>query len=130
MNNGKTKFKNTAYLMQEALFNLLNKKDFSEINVVDVCKEVGVNRSTFYDHYQNTFDLLKEAVNNSIDTFVKELGELSINPTATIQNDGDIFVSPKYLLPYLEYVKKNKVMYKAFNSNVHLFPINDFDEIL
>ena len=130
MNNGKTKFKNTAYLMQEALFNLLNKKDFSEINVVDVCKEAGVNRSTFYDHYQNTFDLLKEAVNNSIDTFVKELGELSINPTATIQNDGDIFVSPKYLLPYLEYVKKNKVMYKAFNSNVHLFPINDFDEIL
>ncbi len=129
MNNGKTKFRNTALLMQKALFQLLNKKDFSEISVAEICKGAGVNRSTFYSHYQNTFDLLKEAVDNSISDFYLELGSLGENPNI-IQTDGDFFVSQKYLFPYLKFIKKNKLMFKAYNSNVHLFPINDFDEKL
>jgi len=48
--------------MDEALICLLEKKDFEYITIKEICQEAGVNRSTFYLHYENTRDLLEETV--------------------------------------------------------------------
>ena len=130
MNNGTTKFKNTANLMQQALFRLLDKKEFNEINVAEICKVAGVNRSTFYDHYENTSDLLQEAMNGSITEFMEKLKNANIKPTQAINEDSNILISEKYLVPYLEYVKENKVMFRAYNNNAHTFSANSYDKLL
>ena len=60
MNKSESKYFNTAQLMDEALIALLKKKDFEFITVKEICEKAGVNRSTFYLHYENLGDLLAE----------------------------------------------------------------------
>ena len=56
--------------MDEALLSLLKEKTFAYITVSEICKKAGVNRSTFYLHYENTVDLLHETVRFLLDDFV------------------------------------------------------------
>lgn len=62
MNRFETKYSNSARAMDEALIYLLNDKDYDYITIKEICKKAGVNRSTFYLHYENIDDLLKESV--------------------------------------------------------------------
>ena len=48
--------------MDEALICLLNEKDYEYITVKEICKKAGVNRSTFYLHYESIDDLLEETL--------------------------------------------------------------------
>ena len=54
MNKNESKYYNTALLMDEALIQLLEKKEFEYISIKEICEKAGVNRSTFYLHYDNT----------------------------------------------------------------------------
>ena len=60
MNKSESKYFNTAVRFDKALLSLLETKPFAYITVSQVCEKAGVNRSTFYLHYENTDDLLKE----------------------------------------------------------------------
>ena len=66
MNKNESKYFNTAIRMDEALIALLEKKDFEYISIKEICQKAGVNRSTFYLHYENTADLLKETTRNCL----------------------------------------------------------------
>ena len=46
--------------MDKAFLELLEKKDFPYITVKEICQAAGVNRSTFYLHYETIADLLEE----------------------------------------------------------------------
>ena len=61
MDKNQSKYFYTASLMDEALLALLQKKDYESITVKEVCEKAGVNRSTFYLHYENMDDLLGES---------------------------------------------------------------------
>ena len=52
MNRSESKYFNTAVRMDEAFLSLLEKKDFAYITVKEICEAAGVNRSTFYLHYE------------------------------------------------------------------------------
>ncbi len=56
------KYFNTAILMDEALISLLEIKAYEFISIKEVCEKAGVNRSTFYLHYENMSDLLAETI--------------------------------------------------------------------
>lgn len=62
MNKSESKYYNTALLMDEALLLLLEKKEYEFITVKEICEKAGVNRSTFYLHYETIDDLLYEAI--------------------------------------------------------------------
>lgn len=62
MNKSESKYFNTAVRMDEALLELLEKKDFAYITVKEICEKAGVNRSTFYLHYETIGDLLAESI--------------------------------------------------------------------
>ena len=90
MNRSESKYFNTALRMDEALAALLEKKDFEYITVKEICDAAGVNRSTFYLHYENTRDLLDETVvllsreTNPLTVEVRmevESGEVKEHPT-------------------------------------------------
>ena len=42
----------------------MKEKTFEEIKVADICKKALINRSTFYTHYQDKYELLYELINN------------------------------------------------------------------
>lgn len=54
--------KRTHKLLQEALIELTVQKGFSAVAVSDITKHAGVNRATFYRHYEDKFDLLNQYV--------------------------------------------------------------------
>ena len=62
MNKSESKYYNTALLMDEALLLLLEKKEYEFITVKEICEKAGVNRSTFYLHYQSIDELLFETI--------------------------------------------------------------------
>lgn len=62
MNKSESKYFNTALRMDEALLALLEEKDLEYITVKEICRQVGVNRSTFYLHYETISDLVNEAL--------------------------------------------------------------------
>ena len=123
MNKNESKYFNTAIRMDEALITLLEKKDFEYITIKEICDTAGVNRSTFYLHYENTSDLLKETARYIID---KHLAYYEIDKTRislqfeTCKREELLFITDEYLVPYLTFIKDNqrlfKVSIKQFNS--------------
>ena len=123
MNKNESKYFNTAVKMDEALITLLEKKDFEYITIKEICVAAGVNRSTFYLHYENTAELLKETTRYIVDKHLSyyscefkgmderikkaELSEL-------------VFITSEYLAPYLTFIKENQRLFnvsiKQFNS--------------
>lgn len=48
----------TKKLLQEGLLRLLEQKTLDKISVTELCRESGINRATFYNHYNSPQDLL------------------------------------------------------------------------
>ena len=120
MNKSESKYFNTAVRMDEALIALMQRKDFEYITVKELCDKAGVNRSTFYLHYENMADLLEETLQYIMDTFLKCFESDTVTTIEKIKNapikELD-FVKEDYLHPYLEFVKSNSHIYKAAFDN-------------
>lgn len=104
-----SKYFNTACLMDEALIALLAKKELEYITVKEICAKAGVHRSTFYLHYETMGDLLEESVAHVADNFREYMeGETACFPggISELPKEELDLVTPRYLIPYLEYVKK------------------------
>ena len=130
MNKSEAKFHNTAIKMDDALVVLLEQKDFRDISIQDICKEAGVNRSTFYSHYDNLYDLLKETQERAVSEFFETLGSaVGVPDISKMTADELIFISPQYLVPYLTFVKKNRRLYEVYNTS-NAFPIGEMDKQL
>lgn len=119
MNKQEKKYFNTASLMDEALLQLLEKKDYEFITVKELCQKAGVNRSTFYLHYESMNDLLEETVTMLNKRFYESFSkEYTIDAAI---NEDQILTKAKYLTPYLNFIKQNKRAYKLSHSKPILF---------
>ncbi len=116
MNRSESKYFNTAVKMDLALMEILSKKEFEYITVSEICKKAGVNRSTFYLHYENTSELLNETARYLINDFIsyfnfdKNFMEKGFFET---EEKELIFISEKYLEPYLSYIKDNRKVFST-----------------
>lgn len=72
MTKSESKYFNTALLMGQTLLELLKKKDFAYISVKELCQKAGVNRSTFYLHYESMNDLLDESMEETYSDFLEK----------------------------------------------------------
>ena len=124
MNKSESKYFNTAVRFDQALLSLLEKKPFEYITISEICEAAKVNRSTFYLHYENTGDLLKETTSYVLDRFTSYFSVDPENITTTIA-DGDLqdlkFVNEKYLHPYLSFIKENQRVFSAMLSQPKAF---------
>lgn len=113
MNKNESKYFKSAEKMHNALITLLNKKDFELITVKEICELAEVNRSTFYLHYDNSYDLLKETIEAVYKDFFSRFsddGYREINLKE--KSDEELFlITPNYLMPYLEFVEDNRKLF-------------------
>ena len=106
--------------MDEAFLALLAKKDFMYITVKEICEVAGVNRSTFYLHYETMSDLLSESVNRMNEQFRACMEKDSDAFSAKLQNcprDELYLITQDYLKPYLSYIKNNKRLFRTATEN-------------
>ena len=52
----------TRQFLQQALKELASEKGFQSITVQDITQRAGINRSTFYAHFQDKYELLEYAI--------------------------------------------------------------------
>ena len=57
----------TKLLMKDALLELLGRKNLASISVKELCETADVHRTTFYLHYSDPADLLKEIEQDFLD---------------------------------------------------------------
>ena len=115
MNKAESKYFNTAVKFDKALLSLLEQKPFEYITISEICTKAGVNRSTFYLHYENTSDLLAETTKYLLDSFLSYFSvdtKNIVNRFAECDLQELVFVTPKYLSPYLNFIKDNRQVFK------------------
>ena len=129
MNKNKSKYFNTAVKMDKALVSLLEKKDFEYITIKEICQTAGVNRSTFYLHYENTADLLKETTQYITDSFFSYFStdmQLALHKVESSHLNELMFISPEYITPYLTFIKENQ---RIFSTSLKQFDSMCFDNL-
>lgn len=119
MEKKESKYFYTAQLMNQALIALLEKKDIEFITVTEITKKAGVNRSTFYLHYENIYELLEETIANLNKEF---LSSFDAQTPLKIKSKKDAFlITDEQLIPYLNFVKQNKRVLKLIKQKPQLF---------
>lgn len=116
MNKSESKYFHTAAKMDDALLMLLEKKDFEYITVKEICEKAGVNRSTFYLHYETMADLLTESTVYMNQQFLSYMDHDSAGVVSKINSgklDDLYFVTPEYLVPYLNYIAEHRRLFQT-----------------
>ncbi len=120
MNRSESKYFHTAAAMDKAFLELLGEKDFSYITVKEICQRAGVNRSTFYLHYETIADLLAESVeykNRQMMAYFPIEKQLDI---ATASMEELYFITPQYLRPFLQYIKDQRRLFQTVIENADI----------
>ena len=132
MNKSESKYFHTALCMDEALISLLQEKDLEYITVKEICQKAGVNRSTFYLHYETIADLVNEAVEmvnqRFLVYFAEKKGIADVIDHTDLSNL--ILIKQDYLHPYLRFVSEHKDLYRvAFRNPMEMQANLKFDYI-
>lgn len=91
------RIRRTRNQLEEALIRLLSKKSIQKISVRELADEADVTRATFYQHYRDPYEMLKEMQDDILD-HVQEI----INVTT----GGDSF---GFFLQLFEYLAQDSV---------------------
>ena len=59
--------------LYEGLLTLMKERTFEEIKVSDICSAALTNRSTFYDHFSDKYELLDSLINDLEEDLVSKL---------------------------------------------------------
>ena len=120
MNKSESKYFATAARMDEAFLTLLEKKDFAYITVKEICEAAGVNRSSFYLHYETMADLLSDSVshmNEQFLTYMKKDSQTFVTKLRDCPLDELYLITPEYLTPYLGYIEQHKRLFRTATEN-------------
>ena len=105
-----------SILMVEALLILLEKKEYDIITVKEICEKAGVNRTTFYLHYNTKDDLLVDTMKTINKRFFSKFHQIDEN-----FNDSNDIAIDNYLISYLNVIKELKNIYKILQHKTHIF---------
>lgn len=128
MNRSESKYFATAARMDEAFLELLEKKDFSYITVKEICEKAGVNRSTFYLHYETIGDLLEESAQYIINRFEKSMpvGTADFLKNLPDRPLNELFlITPEYLTPYLNFIREHRRIFRTCVERASVLKMDD-----
>ncbi len=97
----------TRKMIQQALFGLTVEKGFAAVNVRDIAERAMVNRSTFYRHYLDKYDLL----NQYMDTVQAQVAEAAAS--AENNSQGSSEKVPSGLLVLIKHVQEHADFYRV-----------------
>lgn len=109
------RYLSTEEKIQKALFSLLKIRKYNDISIKELCYEAGINRSSFYAHYQDINDLMIKTEQNLSGGIIKIFD---------LKGKWD----EKVFVKLFEFLLKNKNFYKAYlEANEQTFmEKNDF----
>lgn len=106
-------FQNSDVRMKHAMLELMNTVPFEKITVRLICSRAGVNRSTFYAHYADIYDMIKQMETN----LQKEL--IDNYPVS----EKVIPFSPESFITFLKFIRKHRDFYRIALKTRREFPL-------
>ena len=100
----------TKKISYETWIELMKTKTFEEIKVSDICTKALINRSTFYAHYDDKYELLLEFINSLKEEFINELSK-----NKNILNTREYYLEMIRL--FLDHIENKKDIYNAIMIN-------------
>lgn len=113
-------FQGSAMRMEKAMLELINTTLFEKITVRLICERAGVNRSTFYAHYTDIYDMI---------------GQLEANLKKELVSDypasGNVVpLSLESFIPFLKFVCKHRDFYQIILRTKRELPLQHWFEPL
>ncbi len=101
----------TQNLLYNTLIELMRDNTFESIKVSDICDKAMINRSTFYDHYQDKYELLMDYIKTLESSFLEELDK-----NKNIVNTKEFYIEMiKLIIDYID--EKRDVYYSILINN-------------
>ena len=88
----------TRNLIRKEFINLLNKKSLHNITVTEIARECKIERKTFYYHYENLPQLIKEIFDEELERVIEEFNE-------TLSWEESFILAAKFILDNKKVVK-------------------------
>lgn len=88
----------TKDLIRKEFIKLLNKKRLHNITVTELAKACNIERKTFYYHYDNLTELVKEIFDEELDIVIEEFNE-------TLSWEESFILAAKFILDNKKMVK-------------------------
>ncbi len=98
--------KRTYKLLSESLLKQLEEKSFEKISTIDICKGANVPRATFYNHFDDKYDLLRYTLRNVTKDIIPSVSE------STSTNNYII----KMIENFIQFTIENEKIIKKINS--------------
>lgn len=109
----------TKNAIKQSFLKLLNQRPLSQITVKDIVEDCGVNRNSFYYHFQDIPSLLEEIIMDEADSIIS-----SLSPSASLE---------EIMQTTLQLLQKNKTvvlhLYRSANRDFyeqHLMTICEY----
>ncbi len=94
----------TRMIIQHTFLELLKEKPLAKITVKEICEIAEINRTTFYKHYRDPYDLLEQLELEAIHGLLSIIEDVRDKDLAQI------------LLPILCAIQKNRVLFCSLTS--------------
>lgn len=105
----------TLNSIYKALLQIMCEKDFNTITVKELCERADVNKSTFYNYFDDIFDCRKKWMVYNVET-VFLIGKENFRG----MNYIDIISTPRpYLEHILDYIEENQFYFKKLYNSPH-----------
>ena len=100
----------TRKLIYQTLLELMKEKTFEEIKVSDICSKAMINRSTFYAHYEDKYELLVDFLKNVENELTSELSK-----NKNIANTKEYYI--ELISLFLNHIEEKKDIYNSIMIN-------------
>lgn len=102
------RFQETDRRIQEAMLQLIQEKEVNKVTVNDICTRCGINRSTFYAHFVDIYDLLGKLQMEIYQDVADSFKDINIDPSE--------YLSIEYIVIILDHVRRHQLFYRAYFS--------------
>ncbi|MFF9819469.1 TetR/AcrR family transcriptional regulator [Streptomyces sp. NPDC014006] len=108
------RIRRTRQALLQALFQLMVEKGYEGVTIQDIIDRADVGRSTFYNHYSNKDDLLKDGFAN-----LRSLVDQPPPNATAVPNRGPL----RFSLPFLRHIQEQGDLARAVFTRGGLRPV-------
>lgn len=110
VNEEDLRVRRTKKLLTEALLGLMQERAFEKISVNDLCERAMVHRATFYNHFDDKYDLFNYALDE-----IEEEMLLSTIEKGNFSTSKEMYVS--IITRVFDFIEANRKRFKLIISN-------------